>query len=439
MSRAEYCCGKMKILVIGSGGREHALAWKLAQSPLVSKIWCAPGNGGISRDAECLPVDVADPRAIAELAQRLSADLTVIGPELPLVNGVADEFAGRGLRIFAPLRAASRLEGSKIFAKQFMQRHGIPTAGILGEISDVADGRKLLQGLQFPIVLKADGLCAGKGVLVASDFEEADQFLDRCLARREFGEWGSRILVEEALSGPELSVIVVTDGNSVVPMVPSRDHKRLLDGDRGPNTGGMGAYSTDELMPAELRTQVFDSIVFPTIRGLQKDGIPYCGFLYFGLMLTARGPKVLEFNCRSGDPETQAIVMRMDFDLAELLDACTTSSLESVAAKCRWKPGASICTVVASAGYPGEVKKGVEITGLQETDSTEGTVVFHAGTTRKTANYYTSGGRVLGVCAEAPNLESGAARVYDRISTISFVGMHYRSDIGRKLSHSVQV
>lgn len=439
MSRAEYCCGKMKILVIGSGGREHALAWKLAQSPLVSKIWCAPGNGGISRDAECLPVDVADPRAIAELAQRLSADLTVIGPELPLVNGVADEFAGRGLRIFAPLRAAARLEGSKIFAKQFMQRHGIPTAGILGEISDVADGRKLLQGLQFSIVLKADGLCAGKGVLVASDFEEADEFLDRCLARREFGEWGSRILVEEALSGPELSVIVVTDGNSVVPMVPSRDHKRLLDGDRGPNTGGMGAYSTDELMPAELRTQVFDSIVFPTIRGLQKDGIPYCGFLYFGLMLTARGPKVLEFNCRSGDPETQAIVMRMDFDLAELLDACTTSSLESVAEKCRWKTGASICTVVASAGYPGEVKKGVEITGLQETDSTEGTVVFHAGTTRKTANYYTRGGRVLGVCAEAPNLESAAARVYDRISTISFVGMHYRSDIGRKLSHSVQV
>ncbi|HET9401780.1 MAG TPA: phosphoribosylamine--glycine ligase, partial [Candidatus Acidoferrales bacterium] len=271
----------MKILVIGSGGREHALVWKLAQSPSVSKLWCAPGNGGIGRDAECIPVDAANPGAIAGLAQRLSADLTVIGPELPLVNGVADEFAARRMRIFGPSQAAAELEGSKIFAKQFMHRHGIPTAGVLGEISDFADGRKLLQSLKFPAVLKADGLCAGKGVLVASELEEANEFLERSLVRKEFGEGGARTLVEEALSGPELSVIVATDGDAVVPMVPSRDHKLLLDGDRGPNTGGMGAYSTDELLPADLRKQVFDSIVFPTIKGLQKDGIPYCGFLYF--------------------------------------------------------------------------------------------------------------------------------------------------------------
>lgn len=436
----EYCCGKMKILVIGSGGREHALVWKLAQSPSVTKLWCAPGNGGISRDTECFPVDVASPVAIAELAQRLSADLTLIGPELPLVNGVADEFAARGLKIFGPTRAAAQLEGSKIFAKQFMQRHRIPTARVLGEVDNIGEGRKLLQRLAFPVVLKADGLCAGKGVLVASGIEEASGFLERSLVRNEFGDGGARISIEEALAGPELSVIIATDGRTVVPMAPSRDHKRLLDGDRGPNTGGMGAYSTDELLPAELRTQVIDSIVFNTLKGLQTDGIPYCGFLYFGLMLTAAGPKVLEFNCRSGDPETQAIVMRMDFDLAKLLDACVTSSLERVAGECRWKPGASICTVVAAAGYPGSVSKGSEITGLRaEANSDESTVVFHAGTAREGSRYYTSGGRVLGVCAEGRTLESAASRVYDRISRISFSGMQYRSDIGRRLPQSVEV
>lgn len=426
----------MKILVVGSGGREHALVWRLSQSSSITKIWCAPGNGGVSAEVDCLPVDTGDPAAIADLAQHLKADLTVIGPELPLVNGVADEFASRKIKVFGPNRSAARLEGSKIFAKEFLQRHHIPTANIVAQLDDFESARNSLNRLTFPAVFKADGLCAGKGVLVAQDYGEAVEFLERALLHKDFGEGGLNILVEEALSGPELSLIIVTDGKSVIPMVPSRDHKRLLDADRGPNTGGMGAYSTDELLPEGLRKEVFEGIVTPTIRGLERDGIPYCGFLYFGLMLTTAGPKVLEFNCRSGDPETQAIVMRMNFNLAELLDACCTSDLARLDVGNAWRPGASVCVVLASAGYPGTIKKGNEIFGLTSEDAFDRTRVFHAGTLRDDSHYYTSGGRVLGVCAAAGSLSQASSLSYDIISSISFEGMQHRSDIGCKLSHS---
>lgn len=436
--QAEYCCRKMKILVIGSGGREHALTWKLAKSGPNARVWCAPGNAGISQGAECIPVDVSSSAAIADLAMRLAPDLTVIGPELPLVNGVADEFARRGLKIFGPTRSASRLEGSKIFAKQFMRRQSIPTPAVLGEVDEFTAACKLLPNLNFPIVLKADGLCAGKGVLVAGTVAEATAFLRRAFVHKEFGDGGSRILFEEALSGPELSIIVATDGETVVPMVPSRDHKRLLDGDAGPNTGGMGAFSTDALLSDEMKHNITDAIIKRTIIGLQRESLPYCGFLYFGLMLTAQGAKVLEFNCRSGDPETQAIVMRMNFNLAELLDACASGSLGRIQVADHWNPAASACVVLASRGYPVQAETGKEIHGLNSIENSASIAVFHGATSERSDSYYTSGGRVLSVCASAGTLHDAVSRTYDTVRNISFDGMQFRSDIGRKLSQSAQ-
>ncbi len=418
----------MKILVIGGGGREHALVWKLRQSPRVEELWCAPGNGGISQDAECCPVDLKDVGAMAALAERLKPDLTVVGPELPLVLGVADEYSRRGFRIVGPSKQAAQLEGSKVFAKEFMERHGIPTAALYGVYDSPGDAYGALCAVDWPVAIKADGLCGGKGVLVAPSPDDATAFIERLMEKREFGEAGARVLMEEALVGEELSFIVLTDGDHILPMASTRDHKRVFDGNQGPNTGGMGAYSSDALLSPELEQRTLEDIVRPTIRGLAAEGRPYKGFLYFGLMLTADGPKVLEFNCRMGDPEAQPLVVRMDFDLAAALEAVAGGGIDQVRAA--WRDGASVCVVMASAGYPGSFETGKRLEGLQAAQELADVVVFHAGTRREGENYYTSGGRVLGVTALGPSLEVAICRSYEAVSRIHFAAAHYRTDIG---------
>jgi phosphoribosylamine--glycine ligase len=416
----------MKILILGGGGREHALAWKLRQSPAVEKLWCAPGNGGISQAAECVAAAEETPAGWADLAAKLGADLTVVGPEGPLVAGVADEFAARGQKLLGPTRKAAQLEGSKVFAKEFMGRHGIPTAPLYGVHDSPGDAYSTLCAVDWPMVIKADGLCGGKGVLVAPTPDDATAFIGRLMEERALGPGGERVLLEEALEGQELSYIVLTDGKTILPMVPTRDHKRAFDGDRGPNTGGMGAYSADGLLDPELEVRIRSEIVEPTIRGLAAEGIPYVGFLYFGLMLTADGPKVLEYNCRMGDPEAQAILVRANFDLAAALLAAVEGRLAAV--KPEWKPGASVCVVMASGGYPDKSETGKEISGLGDVGTQA--VVFHAGTRKDGAKYYTSSGRVLGVTAAGANLPAAAEAAYSAVRKVTFDGAHYRSDIG---------
>src|SRR6267143_1460327 len=420
----------MRVLVIGSGGREHARVWKLKQSPRVEKIWCGPGNGGIEAEAECLPADPADVPGLVALAERLSPDLTIVGPELPLVKGIGDAFRTRGWSIVAPSQQAAQFEGSKIFAKQFLRRQGIPTAQMYGEFDSSQDAVAALSSVDWPVVIKADGLCAGKGVFVAQDAASAEDFIRRVMDKDELGAGGKRLLLEETLEGEELSFIVVTDGQRYAALVPTRDHKRVFDGNRGPNTGGMGAYSTDKLLPPKLRQQILDSIVEPTMHGLASEGILYQGFLYVGLMLTASGPKVLEFNCRLGDPETQAIVARMDFDLAQVLAELAAGILEP--ARLKWKPGASACVVIASGGYPGKFVTGERIEGLTDAGSVNGVEVFHAGTSRDGDSIVTSGGRVLGVTAAADSVERALAAVYQAAAKIHFEGVHYRKDIAAR-------
>ncbi len=419
----------MKILVIGSGGREHALVWKLRQSRRVEKIWCAPGNGGISQDAECHAVDVQDVAALAALAARLKPDLTVVGPEAPLVLGVADEFARRGWAIIGPSRQAAQLEGSKVFAKEFLARQGIPTAGLYGVYDSPGDAYGALCAVDWPVVVKADGLCAGKGVMVAPNPDEATAFIERLMEKREFGEAGARVILEEALTGEELSFIVLADGESILPLAPARDHKRVFDSDQGPNTGGMGAYSTPSLLKPELGQRILETIVRPAVQGMAKERRPYSGFLYFGLMLTDDGPKVLEFNCRMGDPEAQALVPRMDFDLADAFEKLVAGNLGSL--KAPWKTESSLCVVMASKGYPGTYETGKRIEGL-EALSSKGVAVFHAATKLECSNYYTSGGRVLGVTALGADLGAASAACYDALRNIRFEGAHYRTDIGTR-------
>ena len=418
----------MKILVIGGGGREHALVWKLRQSPSVTKLWCAPGNGGISLDAQCIRADIADVAGLRQLAEQLGADLTVVGPEQPLVLGIADEFAAHSLRLVGPSRECAQLEGSKIFAKDFLRRHRIPTPAVYGVFDRGADARLALKSVTWPVVLKADGLCAGKGVLVTSSPDEASAFIGRTMEMREFGDGGGRLLIEEAATGTELSYIVLTDGRQVAPLVPTRDHKRALDADKGPNTGGMGAYSSRDIISPQLERQILEVIVHPTIAALAAEGLAYRGFLYFGLMLTPEGPQVLEFNCRLGDPETQALIRRMDFDLAEVLSATVEGQLAP--SEMRWKPDASICIVMASKGYPGNFEPGKVISGLAEACALPEVAVFHSGTQSESCVYYTCSGRVLGITAVGPHLESARRSAYQAVRSIHFSGAHFRTDIG---------
>jgi phosphoribosylamine--glycine ligase len=420
----------VKILVVGSGGREHAVVWRLRQSPEVEKIWCAPGNGGIEDIAECVPVDAADVGALVSLAERLKPDLTIVGPEAPLVAGIRNKFECRGMRLVGPSQRDARLEGSKIYAKQFMDRYGIPTPTLYGDFDSPLEAIYALDAVDWPVVIKADGLCAGKGVLVAETRAEAETFIRRLMQKHELGAGGSRVLLEHALKGDELSFIVLTDGKSFLPMAPTRDHKRVFDGDRGPNTGGMGAYTMDGMITPKYESVIVKDIVCPTIAGLSEEGIPYTGFLYFGLMLTADGPMVLEYNCRLGDPETQPIMMRMDFDLAVAFDAVASRKLDKI--KPAWKPGASVCVVMASGGYPGSFETGKNIAGLTEAAVLPDVAVFHAGTKREGDSIVTSGGRVLGVTAGADSLPQAIQKAYEAVDKIHFDGLHCRTDIGAK-------
>ena len=419
----------MKVLVIGSGGREHALIWKLCQSPRVSKVYCAPGNGGIADEAECLPADVKNLDSLLALAHQVRPDLTVIGPELPLQLGVVDELTRRGFRVFGPTKAAARLESSKSFAKEFLQRHRIPTAhyAICNSVDDI---HKALPHFHTPLVIKADGLAAGKGVVICKSKEETTTVASEMLSGKMLGEAGTRVVVEECLQGEELSFLVVSDGERVAPLVAAQDHKRVGDGDTGPNTGGMGAYSTQNIVDEQMRNWLVQHIARPVVAGMKAEGAEYKGVLYSGLMMTARGPMVLEFNCRFGDPETQPIVMRMESDLAEALEASIEGRVSE--GDFRWSSDASVCVVMASGGYPGTFDVGKKITGLEEASKIEGVKVFHAGTTRHDGGYFTAGGRVLGVTARAADLKTAVERAYDGVSMIKFEGAHYRKDIAAR-------
>src|SRR6266446_1131817 len=418
----------MKILVLGGGGREHALVWKLRESPRVEKIWCAPGNGGIAAEAECVAIDAGDVAAIVAFAEKIHPDLTIVGPELPLVKGMTDAFRQGNWPVIGPSQQAAQLEGSKVFSKEFLARHHIPTAKMYGTFHSPAEVYKALNSVAWPVVIKADGLCAGKGVFLAPDLVAAKDFVEQVMEKNELGPGGRRVLLEETLEGQELSFIILTDGKRYAPLIPTRDHKRVFDGNQGPNTGGMGAYSTDELLPDDLRKTLLSTIVEPTLHGLAADGIPYQGFLYIGLMLTKSGPQVLEFNCRLGDPEAQAIVARMNFDLAEVLSDVAAGGLEP--SKLKWKAGASVCVVLASGGYPGKFEIGKRIEGLTTLAQNSGVKILHAGTKREGEAVVTNGGRVLGVTSSGSSLNAAVSTAYKAITKIRFEGMHYRKDIG---------
>ena len=418
----------MKILVIGSGGREHAMAWRLAQSPRVSRVFVAPGNAGTAQEEGLFNIDLT---AIDQLAKFAAADgihVTVVGPEGPLAAGIVDTFRAQGLRVFGPTRAAAQLESSKDFAKRFMARHGIPTAAY-ESFTEAKAARAYVERKGAPIVIKADGLAAGKGVVVAMNPAEAREAVDMMLAGNKLGEAGHRVVVEEFMAGEEASFIVMVDGRNVLPLASSQDHKRVLDGDRGPNTGGMGAYSPAPVVTPEVHARVMKEIIMPTVRGMAADGIPYTGFLYAGLMIDAQGaPRVVEFNCRLGDPETQPILMRLKSDFLTIVEHAIDGKLDGVEAE--WDRRAALGIVMAAAGYPETPRKGDEIHGLPRHE--EDVHVFHAGTAMKDGKVVTSGGRVLCVTALGDKVKIAAERAYEVADRIAFDGMHFRRDIGHR-------
>lgn len=419
----------MKVLVIGGGGREHAIVWKLSQSPRVDKIFCAPGNAGIAELAECIDIKADDIEALRDFAKYEWIDLTVVGPELPLNMGVVDTFEKEGLEIFGPGMAAAQLEGSKVYAKDFMRRYGIPTAEYRTFTSYIhAEEYVRLKGA--PVVIKADGLAAGKGVFIASTVDEAINALKIVMKERAFGAAGDRVVVEQCLSGEEASFMAITDGETVYPLATSQDHKRVFDNDAGPNTGGMGAYSPAPVITAKLEKEIMQKIVKPTIKGLSREGMTYKGVLYAGLMISDGKPYVLEFNCRFGDPEAQPILARLETDLFDVMRACVENRLNEVSLK--WKDNASICVVLASKGYPGDYEKGKVIKGLDKVNGMDDVVVFHAGTAPNNSGFITSGGRVLGVTALGRDIKAAIERAYSAVEKISWEGMHYRKDIGAR-------
>jgi phosphoribosylamine---glycine ligase len=419
----------MKVLVIGSGGREHALVWKLRQSTRVSKVYCAPGNGGIADEAECLPAEVKSIDSLLAVAEQVRPDLTVIGPELPLSLGAVDKFTQRGWRVFGPTKAAAQLESSKSFAKEFLKRRHIPTAHFA--ICDTID--EVLAALPHfhpPVVVKADGLAAGKGVVICRTKEEASSAAAEMFSGKTLGEAGSRVVLEEFLQGDELSFLVLSDGERVAALVAAQDHKRIGNGDTGPNTGGMGAYSTTSIVDEQMTQWLLQHVARPVVAGMKAEGAEYKGILYCGLMMTARGPMVLEFNCRFGDPETQPILMRLESDLLEALEASIDGRVSEGAF--RWSRDASVCVVISSGGYPGTYEVGKKIMGLAEAGKVEGVKVFHAGTSKRDGAYFTAGGRVLGVTSQAADLKTALDRVYKATAKIGFEGAHYRTDIAAR-------
>jgi phosphoribosylamine--glycine ligase len=419
----------MKVLVIGSGGREHALVWKISQSRKVDKIFCAPGNAGIAELAECVNIKAENILELKKFAIDQKIDLTIVGPEAPLAAGMVDEFKKEGLKIFGPSKAAAKLEGSKIYAKEIMKKYDIPTAEF-AEFTNEKDAIKYLQNSNIPVVIKADGLAAGKGVVVAQDFEEAEEAIHRMLVEREFGEASSKIIIEECLVGQEASILAFADGKHFMIMQSAQDHKRIFDNDMGPNTGGMGAYSPAPVVTDKILKEVEEKVFRRMIDGMHKEGAPFIGVLYAGIMITKDGPKVLEFNVRFGDPETQPILMRLKTDIIDIIEHILEGKLDKI--KVEWDKRAAVCVVLASKGYPGDYEKGKEISGLDETRPLKDAVVFHAGTSLKNGKVVTSGGRVIGVTAMADTIGSAITRAYSVVHMVKFDGMHYRSDIGRK-------
>jgi phosphoribosylamine--glycine ligase len=416
----------MKVLVIGSGGREHALAWKLRQSPRVTSVFCAPGNGGISQLAECVPIRISEHDALVKFAKENGIGLTVVGPDDALAAGIVDRFQSEGLRIFGPTQSAARLESSKVFAKEFMIRHGIPTAAS-GQFSSAEKARAFVQTMRVPIVVKASGLALGKGVIIAQSYGEADAAIREIMEERKFGDAGAEVVIEEFLEGEECSIHALVDGRSYLLFPSAQDHKRALDGDEGLNTGGMGTFSpADKVLPPALEKRVREEVLDRFLAGLRADGFDYRGMLFPGLMITKDGPKVLEFNCRFGDPETQVLLTRLESDLLDLLEATIDQRLHEVTP--RWRPDAAVCVVLASGGYPGSYATGLPIAGLEKCEA----VVFHAGTKREGDAFLTAGGRVLGVTALAPTLAAARDRAYGAVAGISFDAMQFRSDIAVK-------
>ena len=418
----------MRVLVIGGGGREHALVWKLAASPRVEKIYCVPGNPGIARFAECIEADVSDNEALYRIAVEKQVELTVVGPELPLVNGVVDYFAERGLRVFGPSKAAAQLEGSKTFAKDLMQKYDIPTAKYQ-TFTDAKDALAYVKQQGAPIVIKADGLAAGKGVIVAMTLEEALAGVNMILCDQAFGSAGSSVVIEEFMSGEEASLLAFSDGKTVVPMVAAQDHKRVFDGDEGPNTGGMGAYAPAPVVTDAIRQEVLKTILQPAVDAMRQEGIIYKGCLYAGLMITPQGPRVVEFNARFGDPETQVVLPLLENDLVDVLEACIDGTLDKM--DIVWKQEAAVCVVAAAGGYPGTYAKGEIIEGLDAAEE-NGTVVFHAGTALKDGRIVTGGGRVLGVTAVAAGVAEAVQKVYAAMPKLHFKGIQYRKDIAHR-------
>jgi phosphoribosylamine--glycine ligase len=418
----------MRVLVVGGGGREHSLVWKIAQSPRVSKVFCAPGNAGIAQTAECTDIGPTDLEGLAKFAERNGIDLTVVGPELPLAMGIVDLFDERGLRIFGPHREAAELEASKVFCKDLLSKYGVPTAQYRA-FSDREEAAAYIDSIGAPIVVKADGLAAGKGVIPSLKKEDALKALDTIMVEKAFGDAGDRVVVEEFLVGEEASFIVLTDGETVVPLASSQDHKPIYDGGRGPNTGGMGAYSPAPVVTEELHRKIMEEIMTPTIRGMASEGRPYRGVLYGGLMIKDGQPKALEFNCRFGDPENQPIMMRMKGDIVPLLEACMDGNLQG---SIDWDPRWAVCVVMASKGYPGSYEKNKVIQGLDGVAGMEDVFVFHAGTARAGADILTSGGRVLGVTALGEDVKGAIDLVYSAVKKIEWDGVHYRSDIGKR-------
>jgi phosphoribosylamine--glycine ligase len=421
----------MRVLVVGSGGREHALVWAIQRSGRASKVYCAPGNGGTAGEATNVPIAANRIKELANFAQQAEIDLTVVGPELPLTLGIVDHFEQLGLRIIGPTAAAAQLEGSKAFAKAFMERHSIPTSRYLQTDSFEEAQQVIRQGrFGFPLVIKADGLAAGKGVVIANDVDEAEATINQILKAKVLGLAGRRILLEEFLIGEEASFLVFTDGQDALPMVPSQDHKTVFDNDRGPNTGGMGAYSADWILSPATHAEVMDRIVLPTLHGMAAEGMPYRGILYVGLMLTSKGLYVLEYNVRLGDPEAQPVLFRLQSDFVEVCEAIVQRQLGQV--RLQWDPQCSVCVVLASGGYPGEYQKGLEISGLREAEIAPDVKVFHAGTEWQDGHLVTAGGRVLGVTARATTLKAATQAAYKAAGNIQFRDMHFRRDIGCK-------
>jgi len=419
----------MKVLVIGSGGREHTLVWKITQSPKVSKVYCAPGNAGISKLAQCVNIDADSIEELVDFVQKEKIDLTVVGPELPLSRGIVNEFNKQNLRIFGPSKEAAEIESSKVFSKYLLKKYNIPTANY----QVFQNSEKALDYIQqqtFPLVIKADGLAAGKGVFIVENLAEARDALNALMDEKQFGEAGQQVIIEEFLEGEEVSILAFCDGKTVIPMVSSQDHKKIFDNDQGPNTGGMGAYSPVPFYPDELEKRVLEKILKPTVKGLRSEGKEYKGVLYAGLILTKECPKVLEFNARFGDPETQVLLPRLKTDLIDILNAVIEETLHKI--NIEWEDNAAVCVVLASGGYPGKYQKGKVISGFERLEKMEDIIVFHAGSKLQDNKVITSGGRVLGITAWDDTISKAKEKAYEGVEKIYFEDIYYRKDIASK-------